>query len=121
MPVYEHEFPIDPRLVEPIARAISDLETGFTIDRLDHVVHRLAAQAFAAGRGAALLELRTTEQIAAELGVSRARIQQLARTRNLGWKITDRVRVFTAADVDAMRSRIPGRPRSPAPAPATEA
>jgi len=51
----------------------------------------------------------TTNQVAAELGISRDRIPRLARSRGVGQRV-GRDWLFTAADVEAMRDRRPGRP-----------
>lgn len=101
------------RLAPLIQQALDDLKQTDSPAAVRHIAERLAQEAYQLGRHEALIELRTTEQICAELGITRARVQQLARARYLGWKITDRVRVFTAADVDAMRVRTPGRPSKP--------
>lgn len=67
---------------------------------------------YAAGRAAALAELRTTEQVATELGLSVSRVRALARSRRVGWEVgRDRRQIlFRPEDVDAMRVRVNGRP-----------
>lgn len=58
------------------------------------------------------IELLTTDDVAAELGLERTRVQQLARARSLGTALGRQGwRVFTRAEVEAMHSRRPGRPR----------
>lgn len=58
--------------------------------------------------------LLSTEEVAAELGLERTRVQQLAKARGLGTPVGSAGwRVFTHADVEAMRVRRPGRPRKP--------
>ena len=57
----------------------------------------------------------TTTQVAAELGIHPSRVRRLAISRGLGTKITDRLWLFTAEEVEKMRTREPGRPRKPAP------
>ena len=51
----------------------------------------------------------TSDEAAAELGITRRRVLQLAESRNVGRKL-GRDWVFTPDDVDAMRVRTPGRP-----------
>lgn len=53
----------------------------------------------------------TTAQVAALLGVSDSRVRQIALTLGVGRKLSPRVRVFTAAEVERLRGRAgPGRP-----------
>jgi len=54
--------------------------------------------------------LLSTAEVAAILGVSDRRVRQLATSRKLGMMV-GKVRVYTPADVDAMRYRPPGPPR----------
>jgi len=56
------------------------------------------------------MDLFTTAQVAATLGLAPRRIRQLAESRNLGMHIGDRL-LFTAEEVEAMRVRVPGRPK----------
>ena len=100
----------DSSLQALVAGATDDLARTHSPAAIQHIAERLAHESYEYGRHQALIELRTTEQLMMELGLSRARIQQLARARNLGWKISERVRVFTPADIEAMRIRRPGRP-----------
>lgn len=58
--------------------------------------------------------LMTTAEAAAELGISRRRVQALVKDRNLGQHLGRDI-LLTPADVDAMRVRLPGRPRRIAP------
>jgi hypothetical protein len=53
--------------------------------------------------------LYTSDEAAAELGITRRRVLQLAESRNVGRKL-GRDWVFTNSDIDAMRVRVPGRP-----------
>lgn len=55
--------------------------------------------------------LLSTADVASELGISQQRVRQLAASRNLGQRIGQRSLAFSAADIDAMRSRVSGRPR----------
>lgn len=52
----------------------------------------------------------TVSQVADILHVTDDRVRRLALSRGVGRKLDARTWVFTAADVDAMRIRIPGRP-----------
>jgi hypothetical protein len=54
----------------------------------------------------------TTSQAAKELGVHPSRVRRMATARGIGMKLTDRLWVFSAAEVEAMRVRKPGRPRT---------
>ena len=56
------------------------------------------------------MNLLTTTQTAAELGIDESRVRRIAATRGLGQKIGP-VWVFTPEEVDAMRVRHPGRPK----------
>jgi hypothetical protein len=56
--------------------------------------------------------LLTTQQVSERLGISPGRVRQLADLRGLGWKPNARVRLFSEDDVEAMRVRIVGRPRT---------
>ena len=56
------------------------------------------------------MKLYTTREIAALLGISRQRVNQLRRLRSLGQRF-GRAWVFTPHDVDALRVRVNGRPR----------
>jgi len=53
----------------------------------------------------------TTADVAVQLGISRRRVLALAHQRGVGTK-RGRDLIFTSADIDAMRHRIPGRPVS---------
>lgn len=57
-------------------------------------------------------KLLTVDEVAAELGVDRTRVQQLARMHGLGLPHGKQgMRLFTPAMVDSIRDRRPGRPR----------
>jgi hypothetical protein len=79
------------------------------------IIARALHEGYRRGRVDALADLLTTEQVAAELGLTAPRIRALAQSRNVGWKI-GRDYLFRPEDVAALRVRIPGRPRKP-PAP----
>jgi hypothetical protein len=51
----------------------------------------------------------TAEQAAAELGIHASRVRRIAANRGLGRKHGS-AWAFTATDIDAMRTRTPGRP-----------
>jgi len=62
--------------------------------------------------------LYTTAEVARLLDVTEGRVRQLARAHHLGRTLSPRVRVFTTADVAAMRhERRPGRGRKKMPRP----
>ena len=54
--------------------------------------------------------LYTAQEVASLLGLSTRRVRALAASRSLGRRIGP-FWVFTAADVDGMRVRVPGRRR----------
>lgn len=58
-----------------------------------------------------MTEFLTAAQVAELLGISTHRVAELARSRNLGQLLNPRMRLFTAEDVEAMRVRVPGRPK----------
>ena len=78
--------------------------------RLQAALQALAQDLAAGMTDLARTSLLDTAQAAVALGVTPRRVRALARSRNLGWK-TARDWVFTSEDVEAMRSRVPGRPR----------
>lgn len=104
------DWKLDPRLAGMVASTLRALDMD-EVNPIVHAAQRLAHEAYQLGRHDALLELRTTEQAAAELGIDRTRVHRIATERSLGWLVSPRTRVFTAADIDAMRERTPGRPR----------
>ena len=61
-------------------------------------------------------KLYAAQEVAGQLGIDRTRVTQLARARGLGLPVgAQGMRLYTAAMVDAMRERVPGRPRSASP------
>jgi hypothetical protein len=48
-------------------------------------------------------------QVAVQLGICGSRVRQLAHSRHLGTTL-GRIWIFTQADVEAMKVRIPGNP-----------
>ena len=96
--------------VEPLNEDLELAQWGRDYDRF--VAHVDAAKA--AYRRAASANL-SAAQVAAILGVSTHRVAELARSRNVGTLITPRMRLFSAGDVEAMRDRVPGRPKKLAP------
>lgn len=104
-----------------MATALHDaaLELGYTDEQAEQL-YEAAYRLVVAPTSAAVreeerrvLELLTTEQAAAQLGVSERHVRRIARERSLGWQIQDGVWLFRPGDVDAMRERAPrGRPRS---------
>lgn len=64
-------------------------------------------------------EVYSTAEVAARLSITTGRVRQLAIDLEIGRKLSERVRVFTAADVAALAAR---RTRSsPRPRPQQEA
>lgn len=62
------------------------------------------------------IHLYTSAEAASQLGIETRSLNQLASARNLG-AMHGRDRLFTAADIDAMQHRKPGRPPKPAARP----
>lgn len=75
-----------------------------TEQRVRAVVARVARHAYQQGRSDAILELLTTEQVAAALGVTRSYVIKLAKRHDLGWNI-GRDWLFRPEDVAALRRR----------------
>lgn len=102
-----------PPAVEPLIRESSTalLSRPVSEEHAQTVLSQLAHRAYQLGRDQAVLELLTTEQAAAQLGVSERHVRRIARERSLGWQIQDGVWLFRPADVAAMQARAPrGRP-----------
>ena len=61
--------------------------------------------------------LYTVSAAAVLLGVDRSRVSRMAASRGLGRRVHGPrgMLVLTAADIEAMRTRRPGRPRKPHP------
>jgi hypothetical protein len=59
--------------------------------------------------------LHTTEQAAQRLGIHPGHLRRLAVSLGIGQKLSERVRVFTDADIERLRLREtkPGRKRQP--------
>lgn len=60
--------------------------------------------AYQAGRAAAVSELRTTQQVADDLGIDSSLVRRYASQRGIGWNI-GRDWLFRPEDVEAVRSR----------------
>jgi hypothetical protein len=110
-------FSYDDTLADPfhgplIQRAVADTMSNA---RSEHRVRAIIAKAVheARNRGAAELafDLRGVEEVAAQLGITGRRVRALAESRGLGAKVGKNTWVFRAADVEAMRERVPGRPK----------
>lgn len=80
-----------------------------TEERARTVLTVLAADVAAGVADMARASLVDTAQAALMLGITPRRVRALAVSRHLGWQ-TARDWVFTPEDVEAMRTRIPGRP-----------
>ena len=87
-----------------IARTVTAETARFAFEHLAHQVEQQV-------RGEVLLSLETSQTVADRLGISRRRVLALARSRSLGWN-AGRDWIFTPQDIDAMRDRKPGRPRT---------
>jgi len=69
------------------------------------------AEAYARGRADALRELRTTSQVAVDLGLTRVMVTRAARRLGVGCQVGRDV-LLTPEDVAALRQRPkPGRPK----------
>ncbi len=104
-----------PDAITPLVSTAVDDLTGGSRPRIisEHLAHhictRLAQQVAAVASSQTLLSLLTTNQAATELGISRRRVQALARSRDIGWRIGHEI-VLRPEDIDALRERRPGRP-----------
>lgn len=76
-----------------------------------HVLERLAREVRTATADMLLLSLLDTAAMAAQLGVSGARVRALAAARRVGWKVGRGAWVFRPEDVERLRPGPPGRPR----------
>lgn len=104
------------RLVEPIALALDALLPGghpqASPAAIRHAVEQLAHNAYAAGMDQALLDLCTTEEMAALLGVERSVIAKRATTRGVGIMVNRRVRLFSRSrDLPRLQPGWPGARR----------
>lgn len=98
----------DKLLAEPISRALDDL--GVTRGRpvmspaiIEHIVRRLAHEAFESGRHDALMGLLTLRQAAIELGTDPGNLSRRAKRLGIGWD-AGTVRLFTPEDVARLRT-----------------
>lgn len=74
------------------------------------VVAKAVHDAYTLGRDEALRGLRSSTEVAAELGITRLAVGNMARRLGLG-RVVAGVLVLTPADVEALRQRPkPGRP-----------
>lgn len=92
-------------LDDPIRHALDDL--GLAPDNehsipgratIEHIVRRLAQEAYEAGRHDALTGIVTLRQAADELGIDPTHLSRRANALGLGWK-TGTVRLFTREDM----------------------
>ena len=93
----------DELLSDPIGRALDDLGVtrGLPVvspTTIEHIVRRLAQEAYETGRHDALTGIVTLRQAADELGVDPTHLSRRANALGLGWK-TGTVRLFTREDV----------------------
>ncbi|HVS75834.1 MAG TPA: hypothetical protein VHE11_02790 [Steroidobacteraceae bacterium] len=54
-------------------------------------------------------EMLTAAETAKQLGISPARLRRIAHDREIGTLLTPRLRVFSPADVEALRQIVRGR------------
>jgi hypothetical protein len=57
-------------------------------------------------------ELKSAAYVAILFGISPQRVRALAHSRNLGWKAGNKMWLFSPAEIETMRDRKPGRPKS---------
>ncbi len=75
--------------------------------RRDHM-----ERAYQQGRHDAVSELRTSDEVATELGISRRAVQYRAAKLGVGWQVGPRAILFRPEDVEALRNApLPGRPK----------
>lgn len=97
--------------------AIDDLTGGglrpASMAACETVCVRLAHYAYTAGRAAAIPELLTTDQAAADLGITVGRVRQIAPLLGVGWKLGPGTWLFRPEDIATMRARVTraGRPK----------
>lgn len=82
---------------------------SLTRARVEHVLRAVAARAWADGRAALTLEMRTAGQVAASLGITPAYVRRLARRYDIGWNI-GRDWLFRPEDVETLRARLGAKP-----------
>ena len=78
--------------------------------RLLHILTQVAQVAWKLGCTDAVMELKTSTQATAELGISKRRVNALAKSRNVGWQVGAGIWLFRPDDIDNMRIRTPGKP-----------
>ncbi len=93
--------------------AITDLGWGGSPTLARHVLTKLAYQAFQHGKSQTLLGMEDSGSVAEQLGISRRRVQALAKALGVGWRtVGGRDIIFRPEDVETMRQRARvGRPR----------
>lgn len=52
--------------------------------------------------------MHTTAQVAERLQVDESHVRRLARAHGIGQRVSDRIRIFNDADVDALRGKLSG-------------
>jgi hypothetical protein len=110
-----HDDQLDELIESAIQRALDILTPhgAATISRahLEHHLRIVAQEAATVATDMSRLDLVAGDMAAEELGITRQRVWKLARSRGLGWQV-EKAWIFTPAEVDAMRDRVPGRPPS---------
>ena len=80
--------------------------------RFRHALEAVAITAFSEGERAALAALMTTDEMAAELGVSVRRVQALVKSRpGVGWQVSRGTWLFRRDEIEKLRPRAVGRPK----------
>jgi hypothetical protein len=87
-----------------------------TEHRLRFALDKIALLAFSSGESYALLSLLTIDDVAERLGVSRRRLQAIAREKHdrfgIGFQIPGSTQwLFRESEVESLRPGNPGRPR----------
>lgn len=86
-----------------------------TETRARHVCELLAQRAYQAGRDAAIMELRTSDEAAAAVNRSAPWVRAIAAKHGIGWRV-GRDWVFRPDDIERLRVIVaaakPGRPRA---------
>lgn len=94
---------------------ITDRGTRGSEHRARAVIAKAVWDAYQHGRRDAYRDLHTIGDAAHALGIDRSRVFRLSRDRGIGTEI-GRERLFTGADIEALRAVStgkPGRPRKP--------
>ncbi len=91
-------------------RTITDPIVESTLDSARGLIQRAAEEAFEAGVAVGSGQVRSTTDVAEELGLSRAFVYKLARKHGLGTKV-GRTLMLTPSEVEKLRTRDSQRKR----------